>query len=149
MESQIHWLTCLKIPETGIRAGKFGRSGKMIIAPYSIDPVDRIKVLKAFLKYVDISICGCWEWKGRIHNGYASFHVPGDNSRWAHRVSYVLFNGPIKAQMHIDHKCRNRICVNPGHLKQVTPIKNYQAVHRRRLRDIKRMQEEAGQLILW
>lgn len=142
-------LTAQVKPDGIIKAGKFGRSGKMIIKAYSVPPEFIETYKKAFFKNVNISICGCWEWKGRIHNGYGCFTVPCGNTKWAHRVSYAIFNGPIQKQMHIDHKCRNRICVNPSHLQQVTPIENYLAIRRRRLRDERIAKEDAGQLTLW
>lgn len=136
-------------PERGIFAGKFGYSGKMVIRPFSIPDDIREKCLRVFFKYVTVSITGCWVWEGRSHNGYASCPYPGGNTQWAHRISYALFNGPIEAQRHIDHKCRNRLCVNPAHLKQMTPIENYWAIQRRRLRDEKALKEKMGQLTLW
>ncbi len=139
------WLTALEQREHKIVAGRFGKSGKMIIKPYSIPADTRSAHLKVLMKFIKISICGCWEWKGRIHNGYPCCPTPGGSTKWAHRVSYAVFNGPIAEQMHIDHKCRNRICVRPDHLLQKTPIENYQAIQRRRLRDIKKLQEKAGQ----
>lgn len=142
-------ITPIKIPKPGIYAGKFGQSGKMIIKPFSVTEEERDKVMEIFFRFVTISICGCWEWQGRTHNGYPCCPFPGGKTKWAHRVSYALFNGPIKAQMHIDHGCRNRICVNPGHLEQMTPIENYQAIGRRRKRDEKLMKEAAGQMRLW
>lgn len=140
------WLTAVERKEQKICAGKFGYSGKMIIKPYSIPPERRDSILKVFTSLVRISICGCWEWQGRIHNDYPCCPIPGGSTRWAHRVSYALFNGPIAEQMHVDHKCRNRKCVRPDHLEQMPPIENYKAIQRRRLRDIKRAREEAGQM---
>lgn len=138
-------------PDGRIYSGKFGRCGKMVIKPYSIPDEYKDIQLKLFLRHVHISICDCWEWIGRIHNGYGVCYTTPkyDGSRWAHRVSYALFNGPIKKQMHIDHKCRNRACVNPTHLKQVTPQENFLAIQRRRLRDEKKLKEDNGQLTLW
>ncbi len=131
------------------KAGRFGKCGKMIIKPYSIPDADREKLLKTFFRFVTPSICGCWEWQGRIHNGYPSCPTPSGNTKWAHRVSYALFNGPIKEGMHIDHNCRNRTCVNPAHLEQMTPTKNIQAIYSRRWKDHRRLMEEKGQLSLW
>ena len=144
-------LTCPQQPKPGIFAGKFGYSGKMVIKPYSIPESERDKFLKLFFVNIKISICGCWEWQGRIHNGYGCCSTPSydGSTRWAHRISYALFNGPIAEGMHIDHNCRNRICVYPGHLVQCTPIENYLAIHRRRLRDQKVLKETNGQLTLW
>jgi len=139
------WLTATQRREQKIAAGRFGKCGKMVIKPYSIPEEKRSQFIKTFFRFVQISICGCWEWQGRIHNGYPCVPTPGGSTKWAHRVSYALFNGPIEAQKHIDHKCRNRICVNPAHLQQVTPTENYLAIQRRKLRDIKKAREEAGQ----
>ena len=137
-----------KQPE-GIKAGKFGYSGKMIIKSYNIPEERREDFLKVFYKNIDISINSCWEWKGRIHNRYGCFPEPGGNTKWAHRVSYALFNSRIKAQMHIDHICNNPKCVNPGHLRQVTPQENYRAIQRRKRRREKQLKEKMGQLLLW
>jgi hypothetical protein len=117
----------------------------MIIKPYEIPPEKRDTIFKVFMSFVKVQICGCWEWQGRIHNGYPCCPIPGDSTRWAHRVSYALFNGPIAAQMHIDHNCRNKKCVRPDHLEQMPPVENYLAIHRRKARDIKRAREKAGQ----
>ena len=39
----------------------------------------------------------------------------------AHRVMYENFNGELIDGMQIDHLCRERSCINPDHLEQVTP----------------------------
>lgn len=44
--------------------------------------------------------------------------------RRAHRFAWILAHGPIPAGMYIDHICRVRSCVNPDHLRAVTPQVN-------------------------
>jgi hypothetical protein len=112
---------------------KFG-SKKIIIKPFSVSEDMRQNWMDAILRWADISIIGCWNWTGRIHNGYPCIWAPGCSSTlWAHRVSYALFNGPIKAGMQIDHKCINPICVRPSHLEQVTPSENYRRIKVRKI----------------
>lgn len=62
----------------------------------------------------------CWFWNGyRENSGYGVFTINGGKFK-AHRVSYYLHHGNISETLLIDHKCRNRHCVNPDHLRQVT-----------------------------
>lgn len=66
----------------------------------------------------------CWVWtKGRWCDGRY-----GQTSQWgaaprkninAHRLSYLLFVGPIPEGLHLDHLCRNGLCCNPGHVEPV------------------------------
>ncbi len=72
---------------------------------------------------------GCWLWIGSMNPvtgyGYASTGHRG-SSRLAHRVAYEAFVGPIPDGLHIDHRCRMRLCVNPDHLEAVTQQVNNQ-----------------------
>lgn len=62
----------------------------------------------------------CWEWIAfKNPKGYGHFRFNGRIIR-AHQFSYVLFNGKIPEGLTIDHLCRNKGCVNPGHLEAVT-----------------------------
>jgi hypothetical protein len=42
----------------------------------------------------------------------------------AHRWSWEKVNGSVPDDLHIDHLCRNRACVNPAHLEPVTRREN-------------------------
>jgi HNH endonuclease len=62
----------------------------------------------------------CWCWTGRLNrNGYARFCWEG-RQPVGHRVLYEKFIGPIPPKLILDHRCRNRKCVNPWHTEPVT-----------------------------
>lgn len=66
---------------------------------------------------------GCWLWTGAIYagtRGYGRIKMRGRVSS-AHRVAWLLYRGPIPDGMVLDHTCRVRACVNPDHLRVVTP----------------------------
>ena len=81
-----------------------------------------------FITKVRVIPCGgCWEWTASLQpTGYGQINSGGDapTMLYAHRVSWELFIGPIPEGMWIDHMCRNRLCVNPQHLRVVTPRQN-------------------------
>ena len=67
----------------------------------------------------------CWDWTGSMYgNGYGRVRRGENSGALAHRVAYSLWVGPIADGMTIDHLCRNKRCVNPAHLEQVTITEN-------------------------
>ena len=67
---------------------------------------------------------GCWVWQGSKNSkGYALAWKDGRTVS-AYRWFYEQANGPIGDGLEIDHRCRNRLCVNPGHLEAVTHAVN-------------------------
>lgn len=67
----------------------------------------------------------CWLWAGTpTGNGYGQFRVGGGQRIGPHRFAYGLMVGPVPEGMHLDHLCRNRLCVNPAHLEPVTSTEN-------------------------
>ena len=66
----------------------------------------------------------CWTWTGSLTTGgYGSMLAKG-KAISAHRFAYELLIGPIPEGMHIDHRCSNRKCVSPAHLRAVTRKQN-------------------------
>ena len=66
----------------------------------------------------------CWEWQGQRHDkGYGVFDING-KSYLAHRISLAIHGRKLIKGLTVDHLCRNRLCVNPHHLEQVTNKEN-------------------------
>ncbi len=65
----------------------------------------------------------CWNWKGDTWSGYGKIRIKSKNYR-VHRLVYELLVGQIPTGLELDHRCRNRKCVNPEHLEPVTHAVN-------------------------
>lgn len=71
----------------------------------------------------------CWIWRrGLTAEGYGDAKRNG--TRYAHRIAYEAFRGPIPDGMHIDHLCERRCCANPWHLEPVTRQENVRRGYR-------------------
>jgi hypothetical protein len=67
----------------------------------------------------------CREWQRSLNSkGYGLVCVGGGRSALAHRVSYEVSVGQIPDGHSIDHRCRNRPCIEPRHLEPVTGREN-------------------------
>jgi hypothetical protein len=100
----------------------------------------------ALLFYGHTRIGECFIFNGhKDKRGYGRVAglTPGPKTLTAHKVSYEKWNGPAPPGTVIDHECHNkaahnrlcaggnscihRACINPAHLRAVTPIENNSA----------------------
>lgn len=65
---------------------------------------------------------GCWLWMGGLDGRRYGF-FRGDSratTKKAHRWAWMFYRGSIPEGMVMDHMCRQKLCVNPDHLRPVT-----------------------------
>lgn len=76
----------------------------------------------------------CWIWQGSKCNDYGILYTKSGNI-FAHRLSYLLFKGPIPHGSFICHNCPdgdNPSCVNPDHLWIGNTKKNINDFHEKK-----------------
>lgn len=62
----------------------------------------------------------CWEWIGYKTNlGYGQYMALDRKKFQAHRASFFFHVGKLNPALVLDHTCRNKLCVNPRHLREV------------------------------
>lgn len=62
----------------------------------------------------------CWNWTaGTNSKGYGIFTIRYPKTELAHRFSFITENGEINEGYVVRQICKNQLCVNPKHLKQV------------------------------
>lgn len=86
-------------------------------------PTSKKTILEHFeSKFIPESNTGCWLWvPGSSKYGlFCIKRVP----RLAHRISWVLYRGPIPDGLLVCHKCDVPRCVNPEHLFLGTYLDN-------------------------
>ncbi len=69
---------------------------------------------------------GCWLWQKAPRNRkvrYGSMWYKG-KTHYAHRVSFLVYNGEIKPGTEVMHSCDRPTCVNPKHLRLGSHAKN-------------------------
>lgn len=79
---------------------------------------------------------GCRIWTGAVSlGGYGIMHVEG-SQRLVHRVSHVLWVGPLEPGQVVAHACDQALCVEPTHLSATTQRENLRDCCRRGRRGV-------------
>ena len=84
---------------------------------------DRAAVFRRIRSRSRLVDSGCWEWKGRVDEGYPLIDVNGKRMR-VHRLVLEMKHGAPLGSQSAHHMCANSVCVNPDHLQPVTQRDN-------------------------
>lgn len=81
-------------------------------------------ILERFNRFVERGP-NCWLWIGAPDStGYGRFYRVRNKPERAHRVAMELAGRAMPVGTVVDHICRNRLCVNPDHLRSVSRHEN-------------------------
>lgn len=62
----------------------------------------------------------CWYWAGpRTGDNYGIVPINDVKPLYAHRLSWMIYNGFIPKKQDVHHLCNNPLCVRPDHLKLI------------------------------
>lgn len=93
-------------------------------------PIPEVILRRVFTRYT-VDSNGCWvTGYSKLANGYGVITTvtespaKGRRQVLAHRAAWTAKNGPIPSGMVVDHKCFNRACVNPDHLRVLSSEEN-------------------------
>lgn len=92
------------------------RSGNHYCSNACVGLAARSRYQATFWTRMLLARSGCMEWQGpRTELGYGRARFDGAPSK-AHRVAWILTNGPIPAGLAVCHRCDNPPCCNTSHL---------------------------------
>lgn len=88
---------------------------------------------RAYRKIVR-AVNGCWiSTYSTASHGYAQIgwqsKAEGRHIVLAHRASWEEVNGPVPVGMTLDHRCREKRCVNPAHLRLLDNFENARRIN--------------------
>lgn len=92
-----------------------------------LTPTEELFDVRSLRCLVRIDGKGCWVWIGRLNErGYGKCERRWNGRLYvrAHRLAYAVLVGAIPRGLTIEHRCRNRACVNPEHLEPMTLKQN-------------------------
>tara|TARA_R110000744_G_scaffold476_10_gene1819 strand:+ start:5797 stop:6168 length:372 start_codon:yes stop_codon:yes gene_type:complete len=105
----------------------------------------RISAIYAKVALMTLEIEGplptpCWVWQGGHSGagrggGYPRMSLDGGTVA-VHRVMWTQVHGYIPPKKQIDHRCENRLCVNPAHLQMVTHKRNQKLKSEKRTTEV-------------